>query len=684
MRSQALTLESPDCTRSCIRKQFRESEDRPTYRQRARAGRTDAHGLALSGLSNDDTFLTVRECPRTWSIGMKKLLLGASIAAFLPSLASAQTPSDDDIVSVGTRIGDSATSSLTSPVSVITEDDIQDRGQSYISDLLRTLPGVSVNSSGSAGGLTQIRMRGTEASHVLVLIDGIEVANPTAGEFDFAGLRAEDIVRIETLRGEQSALYGSDAIGGVINIITRAGETRESYSASGEGGTYNTLEGQVSAVVPIGGATLSINGNAFTTDGYDVSGLGGEKDGSESRSLNIGLNNVELGGIALSAKGGTSRLDTEFDSDSDFNGRLDNTDGQSTIKTKIGRIDARFEIAGFGNLVTLSALETQTDTNGSFGNASTGKRTNLNWAAEREFGAHAITVLGETERESYEITPSFAATPTSPENETYAIAGDYRYTGEALSLTGSVRQDFNDRFDDAFTWRAGAGYAFENFGGRLRASVGKGVKNPSLIELFGFYPESNFVGNPDLTPEKSIGYSVGYDQELGHFDVSVDYFRSDLEDEIFTDFSGFPFLPRNRATDSKREGVELEARFDNGGPVSARASATFLDTEENGVKEIRRPELLASGTLTWAVTDTLSVTGSADHTGKQTDTDFGTFSAVTLDAFTLVGLNASYGLNDVVTLSLRGQNLLDEDYQEVFGYASQGRTVFFGVRASFD
>jgi len=590
----------------------------------------------------------------------------------------------DEVVAIGTRIGQSYADKLTSPTSVLSQFDIKARGQSYISDLLRTLPGVSVNSSGPANGLTQIRMRGTEASHVLVLIDGVEVANPSAGEFDFAGLRAEDIARIETLRGEQSALYGSDAIGGVINIITHAGETSEHHSVSIEGGTHNTLEGQISAIVPLGNAALSINGNAFTTDGYDISGQGGERDGSQSRNLNIGLNNVEFGGINFSAKGSTSHLDTEFDSDTDFNGRLDNTDSHSIVKTQAGRVDARFETAGFSNLITLSTLKTQTDTRGGFASVSKGKRTHLNWAVEKEFGDHAITFLGETERESYDITPSFATSPTSPKNTTYALAADYRYAGEAISLTGSLRQDFNNRFDDALTWRAGAGYVFENIGGRIRASIGKGVKNPSLIELFGFFPESNFVGNPDLTPEKSIGYSIGYDQELGDFDLSVDYFRSDLEDEIFTDFSSFPFLARNRVTDSKREGVELEGRFDNGGPISARVSVTFLDAEENGVREIRRPEFLSSGTFTWKATEALSVTGSIDHTGKQTDTDFATFSPVTLDAFTLVGLNASYDVNDVVTLSLRAQNLLDEDYQEVVGYASQGRTIFFGIRARFD
>ena len=194
-----------------------------------------------------------RQLRDTGSRAMKRFLLGAAIAALLAPNAFGQVQADweheafkgcgvkedtnsdeilltlchpvpfkynTDVVVIGKRIGSLNENELTAPASVITESEIAARGQQHVSDLLRTLPGIAVNSSGPAGGLTQIRIRGSEANHVLVLIDGVEVANPSSGEFDFSGLRAEDVVRIETLRGEQSALYGSDAIGGVINIIT--------------------------------------------------------------------------------------------------------------------------------------------------------------------------------------------------------------------------------------------------------------------------------------------------------------------------------------------------------------------------------------------------------------------------------------------------------------------------------
>ena len=589
-----------------------------------------------------------------------------------------------DVIAVGQIIGSAHIDELTSATSAITETEIAARGQQYISDLLRSLPGIAVNTSGPGGGLTQIRVRGSEANHVLVLIDGVEVANPSSGEFDFSGLRAEDVVRIETLRGEQSALYGSDAIGGVINIITRAGSTRDGWRASVEAGSRETVEGQISAVIPVGDAALSVNGNAFNTDGYDISGLDGETDGSKSRSLNLGLNKVELGSITLSAKFGTSKLDTQFDSDSDFDGRLNDTSGETTVKTKTARVDARFKLAGFDHLITSHMVDTDTDTRGGFSTRSKGARHGINWAAEKTFGENTFTALAEAEHESYSIIPNFTEVDAEPENWTYALAGDYRYNAGPISLTASARYDINDLFEDAATWRIGGGYAFEEFGGRVRASIGTGIKNPSMIELFGFFPASNFTGNRDLQPEESLGFSLGYEQELGDLNVSVDYFRSELKDEITTVFNpDFTSTVINLESDSTRQGVEVEARWDISDQLAARGSATFLESEQDDIEEIRRPDFIASATVTYQPLEALSLTASLDHNGSQLDTDFGTFQNVTLDAFTLIGLNATYDVDNHFTLTLRGDNLLDEAYEEVFGYASPGRAVYAGLKANF-
>ncbi|CAM3756219.1 TonB-dependent receptor plug domain-containing protein [Litorimonas haliclonae] len=631
---------------------------------------------------------------------MKRLLLGVALSAFAAN-SFAQTQSDfndqapqtaedetansvdlnsNEIIVTADRIGYSTRDELTAPVTVLTEAEIRNRNQAYISDLLRTVPSLAISQSGGGGSLTNIRLRGSEANHTLILIDGVEVNNPTDGGFDLGGLRSDDVVKIEVLRGEQSALYGSDAVGGVINIITRAGSNTERFRASVEAGSRETLEGQFSGVVPLGNAALSINGNAFTTEGYDVSGLGGEKDGADSRRLSVGLNQVNLAGITFSANGAINLRRTDFDGDTDFDGLLNNTNSETDVKTTTARIDARFALAGFDHLVQSNMVETETETKSSFPTLSTGTRQNASWAAKRTFSdRHDLTLLGEVEREEYEL----ASDPDVPDIYNYGLVADYSFNGEALTLTGSIRQDINDVFADATTWRVGAGYKF-GWDGRIRGSVGTGVKNPTLVELFGFFPASRFTGNPDLKPENSLGYSIGYEQDLGSLTLSADYFRSELEDEITTIFNpDFTSTVINLATDSTREGIELAAQWDIADTLYLTGSASFLDSEQDGIEEIRRPEFLASATATWDATDKLSLTVNADHTGSQLDTDFGTFSTVQLGSYTLIGANVRYAVSDIVSVYLRGTNLTDEDYQDVFGYASEGRGVFAGVSADF-
>lgn len=630
----------------------------------------------------------------------KNFLCGISLIAFAVSsshISFAQTQSDyadnsgdtlneAEIITVGTRIGYSAKDQLTSAASVLTEADIQARGQAFLSDILRSLPGLAVSRSGPAGNLTQIRVRGSEANHVLVLIDGVEAGNPNTGEFDFAGIRSEDILRIEVLRGEQSALWGSDAIGGVINIITRAGNRQESYQASAEIGSRNTAEGQISAVIPIGSAALSINGNAFSTEGFDVAGLDGEDDGSSSRSISLGLNNLNLGALQLSALYAASTLRSDFDSDSDFNGRLDNTDNILVTDNRRANITGRFNLSRIQNKISLSLTETDTrDPNASFQNDTQGRRLQANWAADTSFlEAHKLTILAEVEDEDFENFGGIGAGQNQRNNITnYALAGDYNYNQGPLTLTGSIRQDFNDRFDNAVTWRIGGGWALNAVGGRIYGSYGTGVKNPTLTEIFGFFPGS-FIGNENIQPETSEGFNIGYRQTFlsGDASVSVDYFQSDLEDEILTVFNpDFSSTVQNSLSDSSREGVEVEARWAVSKQFDAHGTLTFLDAEQGDIEEIRRPDFTASAQITWRPIERLSLTGTLDHTGSQLDTDFATFSNVELDSFTLFGANVRYNLNDSITLSLRGDNLFDEDFQEVVGFNSQGRSLFLGLSA---
>ena len=599
--------------------------------------------------------------------------------ADLTSPAYGQCRPGDEVVVTGERVGAAAIDELTAPASILTETDLRQRDQGTLADTLRAVPGLAVSQSGSALGLTQLRLRGAEANQIVVLIDGVEVANPADGAFDFGGLRAEDVLRVEVLRGEQSALYGADAIGGVINIITRATSARRGWQASVEAGSDDTLEGQAGAVVPLGQASLSVNGSAFTTDGYDISGRDGEADGGSSRAISLGLNSGSIGMFDLSARYGVTLRDNDFDEDSDFDGRLDDTDSEVRVRTETARLEARGEVAGmFDVLGAVSRVKTDTDTRAGFPTDTTGIREQASLAVEHEANAHNITLLGEYEKEEY----AFAGDPDTPSNDSWGVAGDYRYHNDRLTLTASARYDANDLFDDSLTWRAGVGYETGVFG-RVTASVGTGVKNPTLIELFGFFPESRFTGNPDLQPEESLGFNVGWSLGLERGRIAANYFRSELSDEIVTLFNpDFTTSVANLATDSTREGLEIEGRY-GFGDIDLSGSISFLDSEQDGTPEVRRPDILASATATWQASDDLSLTLFADHTGSQFDTDFATFTVVELDAFTLLGARASLDLSDRWSVYIRGENLLDEDYEEIVGFRAPGARLFGGLRARY-
>jgi len=240
----------------------------------------------------------------------------------------------------------------------------------------------------------------------------------------------------------------------------------------------------------------------------------------------------------------------------------------------------------------------------------------------------------------------------------------------------------------AATWRLGAAYN-TNFGGKLRGSIGTGVKNPTFTELFGFAP-ANFIGNPDLVPEESQSWEVGYDQTFGNFNASFTYFEADLEDEIFTDFSGFPFTAGNLVGDSERSGFEFSAGWQAYEAVTLTGFVSMVDSDnDDGLPEIRVPEWTASASANWESQskDGLRAGLAVDFVGEQLDTDFSIFDPVTfaspdvpLDSYFLLSATAEYPLTENISLTFRGENLLDETITDVVGFNQPGAGVFFGFK----
>jgi vitamin B12 transporter len=271
------------------------------------------------------------------------------------------------------------------------------------------------------------------------------------------------------------------------------------------------------------------------------------------------------------------------------------------------------------------------------------------------------------------------------DTDTTGVVGSYDLSFGAFDAGFAFRHDSNDRFKDSDTYRVQASYRLTE-ATRLRATAGTGVKEPTFTELYGFDP-SSFVGNPNLKPEKSKGWDAGIDQIFagGAVRASATYFSAELTDEIFTDFSVFPFTAGNRTTTSTREGVELTLQATLDEDWSLDAQYTYLHAIEGGQQEVRRAPHTASLDVTRRLGDKGSITVTVRHNGEQRDNAFTlvTPPIVTLDAFTLVNVNASYDLADNVELFGRVENLLDEEYEEVFSYRSPGIGAYAGVRTKF-
>jgi len=651
---------------------------------------------------------------------MPRYLLSASILAIaaaspLPAFAADTPNTVEDLVVTATRApGGLGADQVAGSLTVITPQQMEERQTRLVSDVLRDVPGVAVNRTGAIGGQTQVRVRGTEGNHVLTLIDGIKASDPFLGEFDYATLLADDVSRVEVLRGQQSALYGSDAIGGVINYITPTGAQDPGIRVRAEGGSMNTLGGAVRVGGVQGGLDFVISAGYQSTDGYPVATVGTRDIGSTLKSLAVKL--AYPVGEHLKLRGVYRHTET----DADVNGQdfgttgfvLDSPGSSTKADSTYG---AAIADLSFLDGKWLSSLQVQgvdaTRVNiDSFvrDGGDKGKRLKelLTTSYKLTSGelTHTFTLAYDHERESYENTNPpgpFNADTTRRSVDNDGYVGEYGLAiGQVAGVHGAVRYDRNDFFDNATTYRVEGFYRVNDMV-RLRAAAGSGIKGPSQTELFGFNAGAfPFVGNPNLKPERSQGWEVGADFALaqGKARVGVTWFDSTLHDEIFSIFGAPPALcarpgqpapascstTGNEPTESTQKGVELFANARLSHAFSLDAAYTYLDAKQDGVEEVRRPKNIASVNLTWtAPNDKGSVTLTARYNGEMTDEEFKNFSTVTLKAYTLVNLSGSYNLTDHVEVFARVENLLDEDYFEVFNFRTPGRAAYGGVRLRF-
>ena len=635
------------------------------------------------------------------------LALVASTPAFAGADDQANTNPQDAILVTASRSGEGVPlSQLAASATVIDADQLDQRQTRIVSDVLRDVPGVAVSRIGAIGGQTQIRIRGTESNHVLVLIDGIEAADPYYGEYDFGTLIADPEARIEVLRGQQSSLYGSDAIGGVINYITLSGAEAPGYSVRAEGGSFGTFSGAARAAGVAGALDYAVSGSWYHTNGYPTAEGGTRDIGSDSVGASAKVNWKPSDTLKLSGVLRYSHTDADVnDSDSDptsptFGYTIDSPGVHYTSEALYGLLSAELTALDGRWTNTLSGQFADTTRRGyepsglSYGDK--GQRYKGSFVSSFRFGTdtvtHRLTGAVDVEREQFRnISPasSFAFTGRRS-TDNIGLVGQYEINAGGFTGGASIRYDDNNRFADSTTWRVQAGYRLPT-DTRVHAAYGTGIKNPGYYELYGFI-DGKYIGNPDLKPEKSEGWEAGIDQGFldGKAVIGATYFDSKLKDEIFTDFPPplFVATPGNRTTDSTQHGVEVTASLHPIPQLQIDAAYTWLDAKEDGVKEIRRPDDIASVNATLFSKDQrFSGTLTVRYNGRMTDQAYTDPSfvpvTVSLKPYTLVNLSAQYKLNDRFSLFGRVENLFDVDYEEVFSFATPGIAGYGGVRLAF-
>lgn len=579
-------------------------------------------------------------------------------------------------------------SALGRAASVVTADQIKDRGITTVQDALRALPGVSVN--GTSNSSMQVRIRGGEANHTLILIDGVEAAGGDAA-YNLSGLEASNIEKIEVLRGPQSVFYGSNASAGLVNIITRKGDIGQSYSGSIEVGAATTATAFLANRTERGGVSLAFS---HTDDrGYDQSGDGGEKDGLDRSTAILSADYLLTEDLKLGLTLRRSDEDYAFDS-SPFTATdaesyvVDDPTQFSTREEHTASIYAEYDT--LGGRLTHRLSFAKTDYTSTFNGGAPTREQTKELKYRLSFGLdgravsdanHLLNLLLEHEKDSSDSNPQYSRQANS-------AALEYRGTfANGLDLQAGVRFDDNKVFKDATTWTLGLSYAIPDTNVRLHASTGTGIVNPSYFELYA--NAFGYTGNPNLKPERNRSFDLGAEISFaaGRGSLDVTYFNEVLTDEITTVSTGagsYSYI--NQSGDSDRQGVEIAGRFQATDTLKLRLAYTYIDaTNPDNSIEIRRPkhELALGATL-----DTFDGRGSVSadirHVAGNFDTQFwGAYQTVELPSYTTVNLAAQYQLSDTVSLNGRITNLFDADAVDVWGYAARGRAAYVGLSARF-
>ena len=605
----------------------------------------------------------------------------------------------EEIVVTATRI-ETPSREVGSSVTVITNQQIEERQNTTVLEVLRTVPALDVVRSGGPGGQTSVFIRGAKSEHTLVLIDGIEMNDPiTPGRsYDFANLTTDNIERIEIIRGPQSTLYGSDAIGGVINIITKRGKGRPSGFVSAEGGSFNTFREKAGVSGGNKWANYSLGISRWDTDGIsaaDEKDGNHEKDGYENTSIStkLGITPAENfdADFVLRYINARAHIDNSW-------GVLDDPNNTADMEQLFFRTQARLSLFNdlweqrLGCSLTDLDRDYRNDTDAKHPNdldrsSYDGKILKFDWQHNLYLHETNTLTLGvETEKEKGQsdyYSESALGTDTSTFEKENARTTGY-YLQDQVKLWDSwfttlgVRLDDHSRFGSETTYRIASAYLIRQTGTKLKGTYGTGFKAPSLYQLYSQY------GDQNLDPEESTGWDIGVEQSL--FDkkliLGATYFSNEFDELIEFESGTSRYI---NVAEAEARGVEVFASVRPIDDLTFLASYTYTDTEDKatGKDLLRRAKNKFGFDVNYRFIGKGNVNLGLVYVGKRDDNDYSTYTRVELDDYVLVNLAASYDITRNIQIFGRAENLLDEDYEEVKGYGTPEVSAYAGVKLSF-
>nr|WP_301288911.1 MULTISPECIES: TonB-dependent receptor [Methylorubrum] len=622
-------------------------------------------------------------------------------APFAAAPAGVETTLDE--ISVAATGVPTPTAQVGSSVTVLTERTLEQQQRRTVPDALQQVPGLNVVQTGGPGGQTSVFIRGANSNHTKVLIDGIDATDPSNGNgsFDFGQLLTDDLARIEVLRGPQSGLYGSDAIGGVISFTTKRGEGPARASLRLEGGSFGTFNqsGRISgaengfdysvsvahfraAATPVTPPDLVPFGRPIHPNFYD----------NETVSAKFGYQFTDTFRINSVTRFINSRLLLTGDDFSTFPAAPAAFRSEAAVQQIFTRNEAEWTpFAGFHNILAINYSNLFNRQQGPLdplatpdGTTGLGERTRFEYRGDYLLSPGNIVLFGAQRDEESLFTTSPGSVPDSlrARNGNTAGYGEVQLTPfNRAFLVANLRHDENDQFGPATTFRVAPSYILPFTDTRLKGSVGTGFKAPTLSQLYQSFPAFNFFANPNLKPEESLGYDAGFEQPLGdRVLVGATYYRNDFTNLINTNAS---FTSNENVGKAVSYGAEAFASVRFTETLSGRVDYTNTVTKNEITNQelLRRPRHKGSATAFWNPSPGLSFSGTVIVLGSFVDGNRD-FSVPRLKnpGFTLVNLAVNYDVSETVSVFGRIDNLFDRRYENPTGFLGPGLAVYGGVR----